>query len=41
MINKDMLKEILSGNKALLKLKDVRFIQVPRYDEISVKNLYN
>ena len=40
MITKDMLRDILSGTKSLLKLKDVKFIQVPKYDEISVKSLY-
>ncbi len=40
MITKDMIKQILAGTKNLLKIQDVRFIQVPKYDEISVKNLY-
>ena len=37
---KDHLREILKGNKALLKMKDVKFINVPAYDEIGVKALY-
>jgi hypothetical protein len=41
MCTKDVLKDIFSGKKRLLKLKDVRMIQVPKYDEISVKNLYD
>ena len=40
MITKDMLRDILSGTKSLLRLKDVTFIQDPKYDEISVKSLY-
>ena len=35
------LKEVFEGKKKLMKLKDVKHIQVPKYDEISVKNLYN
>ena len=34
------LKEIFEGKKKLMKLKDINHIQVPKYDEISVKNLY-
>jgi hypothetical protein len=41
MMTKDTLKEIFSGQKKLLKLKNVDFIQVPKYDELSVKNLYD
>ena len=40
MINKDFLKSVLNGEKQLLKLKDVKFVNPPSYDEISVKNLY-
>ena len=41
MFTKDFAKEVFSGKKKLLKLKDVQFIQVVKYDELSVKNLYN
>ena len=41
MITHAMLKDIFAGNKKLLKLKEVLFIQAPKYDEISVKNLYH
>ena len=34
------MKEIFAGTKRLMKLKEVKFIQAPKYDEISVKNLY-
>ena len=40
MTTKDFLKEVLSGKKKLLKMLDVRFINVPSYDEISVKAMY-
>jgi hypothetical protein len=39
-INKDFLKEVLSGKKKLLNMKDVRQANVPQYDELSVKNLH-
>ena len=40
MMNKDFLKEILADQKQLLKVKDVKFINVPKYDELSVRNVY-
>ena len=36
-----LIKDVFAGSKKLLKLKDVKFIQAPKYDEISVKNLYS
>ena len=41
MVTHDMLKDIFAGTKKLFKLKEVKFIQAPKYDEISVKNLYD
>ena len=40
MYNKDFLKAILGGGKNLFKLKDVKFINVPLYDELSVKRFW-
>ena len=40
MYNKDFLKAVLSGGKYLFKLKDVKFINVPLYDELSVVALW-
>ena len=37
----DFAKEIFSGNKKLLKLCDVKFVTVIKYDELSVKGLYS
>ena len=34
-------KEIFSGKKMLLKLVDVRQVDIKKYDELSVKNLYD
>ena len=41
MCTKDILRDIFAGKKEVLKLKDVKFISVPKYDEISVKALYS
>ena len=41
MLTKDMIKQVIAGQKKLLKLSNVKFISAPKYDEISVKNLYN
>jgi hypothetical protein len=41
MCTKDMLKGIFAGNKKLIKSKDIKYISTPRYDEISVKHLYD
>ena len=40
MLNKDFLKQVLSGEKHLLELKQVKFINVPVYDELAVKRIY-
>ena len=37
MITKEFLKEVLTGEKKLLKMRDVKFVNVPAYDEIGVK----
>ena len=39
-INKDFLRDVLSGKKQLLRKDEVRPIHVPHYDELSVRNLY-
>ena len=40
MINKDFLKEVLTENKELLALKEVTWINVPLFDELSVVNIW-
>ena len=37
----DFAKEIFEGSKKLLKLGEVKFITVIKYDELSVKRLYS
>ena len=39
-INKDFMKDILCGKKQLFKKDQVKGIKVPKYDELSVKELY-
>ena len=39
-INKDFLKEVLAGQKQLLRKAEVRQIAAPHYDELSVKHLW-
>ena len=41
MFTKDYAKEIFSEEKQLIKKKNVYFIDVPKFDELSVKNLYD
>ena len=41
MLNKGWMKEIFAGRKKLFKRIKVDFIDVPKYDEISVKALYD
>ena len=36
MMNKDFLKEVFAEEKAMLELKEVKWINVPLYDELSV-----
>ena len=40
MVNKDFLKAVLKREKALLKLAEVKRINVPLYDELSVVNIW-
>ena len=40
MMNKDFLKDVLAEKKRLIPLKDVIFVNVPKYDELSVKNVW-
>ena len=39
MLNKDFLRQILAEDKKLLALKDVKFIEVPKYDELAIANI--
>ena len=39
-INKDFLKQVLAEEKHLLSNNEVKTVNVPLYDELSVKNIY-
>ena len=40
MLNKDFLRQVLSEDRKQLELNEVRWIEVPTYEELSVKSLY-
>ena len=40
MVNKDFLKDVLMERKRLFNLSEVKYVNVPMYDELSVKKLY-
>ncbi len=40
MLNRDFMRQLLTEKKKLLELREVRFVQVPRYDELSVKTFW-
>ncbi len=40
MINKDFFKQVLQDKKKLLPLNDVKYVNVPRYDELSVRQFW-
>ena len=39
-VNRDFLRQVLKGEKKLLKMSEAKFVTVPKYDEISVKQVY-
>ena len=41
MFTKDYAKDIFAEKKQLIKKKNVFYIDVPKFDELSVKNLYD
>ena len=40
MVNKDFLKQVLTEEKRLLSLKEVNYVNMPRYDELSVAKFW-
>ena len=40
MVNKDFLRQIISGEKELILMTLVKMVDVPCYDELSVANLW-
>ena len=39
-VTKDFLKEVVGGTRSFKKIQDVRFIQMPHYDELGVCHQY-
>ena len=39
-VNRDFLRAVLIGKKKLLKIGDCNFVNVPKYDELSVRNIF-
>ena len=39
-VTKDFLKGVIQENKKLLRMSEVKFVNVPAFDEIAVKHLY-
>ena len=40
-VTKDFLKDVIQENKKLLRMSEVKFVNVPTFDEIAVKHLYS
>ena len=40
-VSRDFLKQVLIGDKTLIKKKDVDYIHVSHYEELAVKNLWD
>ena len=40
MINKDFLKQVFANEKKLLKMSKLKPVNVPKFDEISVKKIW-
>ena len=40
MINKDFLKQVFANEKKLLKMSMLRSVNVPKFDEVSVKKIW-
>ena len=38
--NKDFLKEVFAGTKSLMGLNEVKHVNMPMFDELSVKELW-
>ena len=39
-MNRDFLKAVLQGQKHLLKKKEVQHVDIPHYEELSVKQIF-
>ena len=39
-MHKDFLKQVIQGEKHLLKKAEVKHVDIPHYEELSVKNIF-
>ena len=39
-VNKDFLRDVFADRKSLFLKSEIKYIDVPQYDELSVKNLW-
>ena len=39
-VNKDFMRDVLANRKKLLSMEEVRAVNVPSYDELSVRNMW-
>ena len=39
-INRDFMRQVLKGEKALLPIAECKFVTVPQYDELGVKYIF-
>lgn len=39
MVNRDFLKQVLAGDKKLMPLKEVKFVNIPKFEELSVEKI--
>ena len=40
MANRDFLRKVLKGEKKLLKVSECKFVNVPKFDELGVNNIF-
>ena len=38
--NRDFLRQVLKGQKKLLKVNECRFVNVPKFDELGVNHIF-
>ena len=38
--NRDFLRQVLKGEKSLLKVSECKFVNVPKFDELGVNNIF-
>ena len=39
-VNRDFLRQVLKGEKALMPISECKFVIIPNYDELGVRHIY-